>query len=90
MGLLMLQSCGEEFKPSRPAHLCSYELTGANGRDTINLTDNKGLKQGMWIMKKKLGYKTYKVVIKDTTIWKADEVIEIDTFYYKNGLPVKN
>ena len=78
---LFLVACGsktENFEPARPAHISSYELTGNTGRDTVNLTDNNGLKQGIWI----------------TYTWTAEnrehaERIPIDTTYYKDGIAQK-
>lgn len=88
IAFFILQSCASDNSNPPRHYQSSYELTGPNGKDTINLMVND-LKEGIWIVKKKLGYKKYKVVYEDSTIWKADEIIKTDTFYYKNGQPVK-
>ena len=44
--LVVLFSCTENTKP----HVKSYEITLE--KDTINMTDFNGMKQGRWIIKK--------------------------------------
>ena len=93
IAVLFFASCGNKTEPEvkRGKDWCSYQLGGKSGKDTFNVTDCKGLKQGIWITKKPIGtgYKAYKKVYKDTVIYGADENFETDTTYYINDIPKK-
>ncbi len=82
--ILFFQSCRNTCGPMKP---CTYELSGPQGKDTINMTYD-GKKQGIWISKTKT-YHAVKIHAKDTVIFKGVELVKSDTIIYKNGIAQK-
>lgn len=63
IGLITLSACENESLNKEQEHfLQSYELGGPNGKDTMNVVDAHGYKQGLWIMRNR----------KDTMVYKND------------------
>jgi hypothetical protein len=71
--LLFMVSCSNKKSAKQKVEgCCSYEIlrTGNSMFDTINLIDEKGLRQGIWITKKVNG-------LKDSTVYRNDS-----SFYF--------
>lgn len=51
---IVLSACHTETKTTEQEHFTqSYELDGPTGKDTMNVIDEHGYKQGLWIMRNK-------------------------------------
>lgn len=63
LSLLSLVACHTETKTTEQKHFIqSYELGGPSGKDTMNLVDSYGYKQGLWVTRNR----------KDTMVYRND------------------
>ncbi|MGZ3864335.1 MAG: hypothetical protein ACXVPN_03970 [Bacteroidia bacterium] len=64
-----LLSCSDAKKET--AKIRSFELNPLNGKDTVNVTDSKGRKQGIWLKTRS----EYSVSVTDTMYYLNDTLV---------------
>jgi hypothetical protein len=73
--ILTLVSCGsKQSSADNKPTIKSFELNPTNDKDTINIVDSKGRKQGIWLTPLKNPNDNI-VVMSDTIIYRNDTVI---------------
>jgi len=72
--ILTLMSCNTKSTSDNKPKIKSFELNPINGKDTINVIDSKGRKQGIWLTPLRNPNNNV-VAVSDTIIYRNDTVV---------------
>ncbi len=72
--ILTLMSCDNKSTGDNKPTIKSFELNPLNGKDTINIVDSKGRKQGIWLTPLK-NPNDNMVAVPDTMVYRNDTLV---------------